>query len=436
MAAPLIALSDTQLTLCVASTLLVPVAGAGLALINTGLGRSRSAAHAILAAICTIAIAAVVYCVFGFSWQGMAGQPAHVFYAGGKEWNWLAKEPFFLRGLWRGESIAPFVVWLQLLSVGLAAMIPLGSGADRWRLSASCASTVLLAGLIYPLFAHWVWGGGWLAQLGSNWGLGHGFIDVGGAATIQAVGGLSALSIAWILGPRRGKYEVGGMPAAIPGHNTVYALFGCLLALLGWTGLDSASAILFFGVEPKQIALVAVNNLLAASAAALAVVALTRARFGKPDASLTANGWIGGLVAVSGGCAFVVPAAAILIGMVAGILVLFTVEWLDRAAVDDPGGAVSVHAVGGIWGVLAVGILARIPDSIAMIGSGSGQWIAQFLGVATLLGVVLPLSYGLNWILNRVQPQRVSADGERQGMDMYELGASAYPEFANLNNDY
>jgi Amt family ammonium transporter len=216
----------------------------------------------------------------------------------------------------------------------------------------------------------------------------------------------------------------------------VFALFGCLLALLGWTGLDAASATLFFAVEPKQIALLAINNLLGAGAATLAVVALTRVRFGKPDASLSANGWISGLAAISGGCAFVVPAAAIIIGMVAGILVTFTVEWLDRVAVDDPGGAISVHAVGGIWGVLAVGLLARIPGPLSNSGNGSGQWLAQLIGISTLLGVILPLSYGLNWLLNRVLPQRVPIDGERQGMDMYELGAGAYPELANSSNDF
>ena len=352
MAAPAIALSDTQVVICVFSILFVPLAGAGLSLINTGLGRSRSAAHCMLAALCITAVAALVYCVCGFAWQGLAGHAAHGFSAGGKEWNWLASEPFFLRGLWQGGAVAPLVVWLQLFSVGLAAIIPLGSGADRWRLGASCASTALLAGWIYPLFAHWVWGGGWLAQLGENWGLGHGFVNVGGAGAIHAVGGLTALAIAWILGPRRGKYEVGGMPAAIPGHNTVFALFGCLLALLGWTGLDAASATLFFAVEPKQIALLAINNLLGAGAATLAVVALTRVRFGKPDASLSANGWISGLAAISGGCAFVVPAAAIIIGMVAGILVTFTVEWLDRVAVTTlvaPFPYMQWEEFGGCW---------------------------------------------------------------------------------------
>src|SRR5204863_490490 len=145
---------------------------------------------------------------------------------------------------WLSRLHGGMAAWLQTISVGLAAQIPLGSGSDRWRLGAICASTALLAGWTYPLFAHWVWGGGWLAQLGSNYGLGRGFVDAGGSSTIQVVGGLTALSIAWILGPRRGKYSAQGMQAAIPAHNTVFVLFGCVLALLGWSGLNPHGALL------------------------------------------------------------------------------------------------------------------------------------------------------------------------------------------------
>jgi len=316
----------------------------------------------------------------------------------------------------------------------LAALIPLGAGADRWRLGASCASTVLLAGWTYPLFAHWVWGGGWLAQLGVNYGLGHGFVDAGGASCIQVVGGLTALSIAWILGPRRGKYSPEGMPAAIPGHNAVLVLFACVLMLVGWLGLNSAGAMLFAGVEPGRTVLIAVNTILAAASATLATAAVTRARFGKPDASLCANGWVCGLVSSSAACAFIQPAAAIIVGLVAGILVVFSVELLElRLGVDDPGGSVSVHGLGGIWGLLAAGIVARVSGPT---GSGDvGQFEAQLVGIATLVGFVLPLTYALNWALNRVSPQRVSVEGERQGMDLYELGAGAYPDFVSHNDD-
>src|ERR1039457_5858210 len=229
VAPSLLPFSEVSAVLCLRLILLIPFAGAGLALINSGLGRSRSAAHAMVGALCVTAVAAVVYAIVGFAWQGMAGRRDHALVVAGKAWGWIAAEPFFLRGLRLDLSPAALVVLLQMFSVGLAGMIPLSSGADRWRLGAICASTALLAGWTYPLFAHWVWGGGWLAQLGANCGLGYGFLDAGGAGVIQAVGGLTALSIALILGPRRGKYSAAGMPAAIPGHNAVLVLFACFL---------------------------------------------------------------------------------------------------------------------------------------------------------------------------------------------------------------
>ncbi len=423
----------TLLILLILLISLVPLAGVGLALINTGLVRSRSAAHSILASLCVTAVAACVYFTCGFAWQGYAGGPGHVITVAGKGWNWIAAEPFFLRGLDLDGSPASLVVWLQMLSVGLAAMAPLGSGAERWRLGAACASTSLLAGWTYPLFAHWVWGGGWLSQLGVHYGLGRGFVDAGGASSIHAVGGLTALALSWILGPRRGKHTLDGLPAAMPGHNAVLVLFGCGLALVGWLGLNSAGAILFAGAAPGRVVLIGINTILGAGSAGLAAALITRLRFGRPDASLCANGWVGGLVAGSAAGAFVTPAAAVVIGAVAGTLVTLSVEWLElRLAVDDPGGAISVHAAGGIWGVLAVGFFARFPNGRMVNGvaaGDSGQWLAQVVGVATLLGFVLPLTYGLNWLLDRFYRQRVSVEGERQGMDLYELGAGAYPEF-------
>jgi Amt family ammonium transporter len=295
---------------------------------------------------------------------------------------------------------------------------------------------VLLAGITYSVFAHWVWGGGWLAQLGTNYGLGQGFLDAGGSATIQSVGGLTALSLVWLLGPRRGKYNLEGTPAALPGHNTVLVLFGCVLALLGWMGLNSAGSLLFAGVPVGRTVLVAVNTLLSAAGGVLAAAAITRYRFGKPDASLGANGWVSGLVASSAACAFVAPAAALLIGVVAGTLVTYTVAWFEvRLGLDDPAGAVSVHALGGIWGILALGLFPRTAGIAAAATAGyptvrqGGQMLAQVIGVATLLGFVLPLTYSLNWLLNRFSPQRIPPEDERQGADLHELGAGAYPEF-------
>ena len=441
-AAPLPAFAGSLSVLCVIFVFLVPFAGAGLALINAGLGRSRSAAHSMMSSLCVLAVAALVYFTCGFSWQGFSGGPAHIFTLGGKDFNWIAAEPFFLRHLDFNGSPAPLAALLGMLSVGLAALIPLGSGADRWRLGACCISTAFFTAWTYPLFAHWVWGGGWLAQLGANYGLGQGFVDTGGASTIQAVGGLTALSLAWILGPRRGKYTHDGMPTAIPGHNSVLVLFGCALTLVGWWGLNAAGAILFNAATPGQTVLIAINTTLSAAAAALMSAAITRTRFGKPDASLTANGWIGGLAASSGACAFVAPAEAAAIGLAAGVLVTFSVEWFElRMSVDDPSGAISAHAMGGLWGVLSVGLFAEIPARILNATGESanrhpGQWLEQMVGIATLIGFVLPMTYGLNWLLNRVYPQRVSVEAERQGMDLYELGAGAYPEFITHGDEF
>ena len=434
--------SLTTSSLCVIFILLVPLAAAGLALINTGLGRSRSAAQLMMSSLCVVSIAALAYFVCGFAFQGYPSQPAHVLTVGGKPWSWLGDGYLFFHHLPLDGSPESLAALLGLFSAGLAAIIPLGAGADRWRLGACCISTVLLAGWTYPLFAHWVWGGGWLAQLGTNYGLGRGFIDSGGSSAIQAMGGVSALSIAWILGPRRGKYAQDGMPSAIPGHNAVLVVFGCLLALVGWLGLNSAGAILFNGVEAGPSVLVVINTLLSAASAALAAAVVTNARFGKPDASLAANGWTAGLAASSGACAFVEPLEAVVIGVIAGILVTFAVEWFElHMSVDDPGGSISAHAMGGLWGVLSVGIFVRAPiepsggAGQAMIAH-TGQWVAQLVGIATLIGFVLPLTYCLNGLLNQIYPQRVSSEGERQGMDLHDLGAGAYPEFITHSEEF
>lgn len=433
---PLSSLSDIGALLCMLSILLVPLAGAGLSLINTGLGRSRSASHIMLSSLCVISVAALMYFFCGFAWQGYPGGPGHEFFFAGRGWNWIAAQPFFLRKVDLDGSPASLAALLGIFSAGLTGLIPLGSGLDRWRLGAICASTALLSGLVFPLFAHWVWGGGWLEQISAA-GLGRGFLDAGGSGTIQVVGGLTALSIAWILGPRHSKYSRDGMPTAIPGHSSVLVSFGCLLALIGWIGLNSAATVLFTGAEAGSSVRVALNTALSAATAALMAAAITRVRFGKPDASLSANGWVGGLAASSAACAFVVPAEAIVIGGIAGALVTFSVEWLElRLAIDDPSGAISAHGLAGIWGLLAVGIFGVSAQSPDGTGLGGGQMLAQLAGVATLIGVVFPLTYGLNWLLNRFYPQRVTAEGERQGMDLYELGAGAYPDFVAHNEEF
>ena len=429
--APARLLTEVSVGLCLVFILLVPFAAAGLAVINAGLGRSRNAAHMMLSSLCVFALAAVGFFVVGFAFEGYPGGPAYEFIVRGKSWNWIAANHFFFRGLPLDGSPGSLAALLGMMSLGLAAVIRLGSGADRWRLGAACVTTTVFAAWTYPLFAHWVWSG-WLAQLGTNYGLGQGFVDVGGAAPIQVAGGISALAVTWVLGPRRGKYTAERMPMAIPGHNAVLVLLGCVLVWLGWIGLDCAGAILFGRMEAGRSVLIVVNATLAAAAAMLAVAAITRIRFGKSDASLCANGWVSGLVASSAGCAVMPPAAAMIVGLIAGALATYTVELLElHLTIDDPGGSISVHLIGGLWGVLAVAWLGEFPE-----GSASGQWLAQLAGVASLLGFVLPLTYALVRLIDRFFPMRVAPEGERQGLDLHELGAGAYPDFVSHSDDF
>ena len=412
-----------NLALSLFSILLMPLAAAGLALVHQGLGRSRSAAHAMLATLCAVGVAAIVFVLIGSAWAGYYGGAAHVFEIRGVRWDWLGAESFLGHGMGFGGRGGSLAGCLEMFAAGLMVMIPISAGTDRWRLGPICLASAAMAGLIFPLYVHWVWGGGWLTQMTRMFGV-PAAIDAGGAGAVQVVGGLSALSVAWILRPRRGKYA-GGMATAIPGHNIVLVLFGCLLALVGWIGMDSAASMLFYGGSPDLAVAGAVNAMLCASAGCLAAVATTQLRYRKPDASLSANGWIAGLVAGSAGCGFFSPLGAVVTGLVAGVGVTLLVETFEmRLMVDDPGGAVSVHAGAGVWGLIAAALFGP-----AAAGSRVGHLLAQLVSVATLLGCMLPLIHGTNLLLNWLLPYRVDRDGDWQGMDVRELGSGAYPEF-------
>ena len=413
-------MSDATYALILALLVLSPLALAGVALINTGLGRSRSAAQSLLGCIAIIAVTAIVFAFAGISFTGLTGAAGHTFHLGGKPWDWIGSGPFLLRGFSGVNPHTQLSVLFEFLAIGLAALIPWGSGADRVRLTAGCAIAAVLAAFVFPIFAHWVWAGGWLYQLGLNFSLGAGFLDPGGAATVHVLGGISALVLVWIASSRRGKFPKEGFSTAMPGHNAVYILFGCLLALVGWVAWNLAGAVLWLHLPLAGLASTVLATVLAASGSVLATFTVTRIRFGKPDASLCANGWLAGLVASSACAAIVTPIQALFIGIVTGIATPLLVEVFELAvSIDDPSGAISVHAVGGILGLLAVGLFAPQP----------GQMLAQLIGIATLLGLVLPGVYLLFLLLNRVLPFRVDVDGERIGMDLHELGGGAYPEF-------
>jgi Amt family ammonium transporter len=411
-------MTDAAFALTLALLLVAPLAIAGVSLINTGLGRSRSAAQALLGNLAIVAVTAIVFAVVGAAFAGSTA--GHTLALAGKPWNWLGAGPLLLGGFGAAPATAQLGALFEFLAVAMAAIIPWGSGADRWRLTAGCAAAAVMAATVFPLLAHWVWGGGWLAQLGVNFSLGAGFLDGGGAATVHVLGGLSALAVIWIAGPRKGKFPKEGFATALPGHNAVYVLFGGLLAMVGWLAWNVAGAALWLHAPLSALPATAVNTLLSAAGALATTFAITRVRFGKPDASLCANGWLAGLVASSACAGLVTPGAALFVGLVAGILTPLMVELLELAvSIDDPSGAITVHLAGGLWGLIAAGIFA--PQA--------GQLIAQMVGIATLLGLVLPLIYLLFWLLNRVVPFRVDPDGERIGMDLHELGGGAYPEF-------
>lgn len=412
---------DSLFALTLALLMLSSLTIAGVALTNAGLGRSRSAAQALLGNLSVVAVAAVVFAILGSAIAGsLPGGTGHILHAVGKPWQWLGTGPMLMQGLDTAPARSQLGSIFEFLAVALAALIAWGSGADRLRLVAGGTAAAALAGLIFPPVVCWIWGGGWLAELNANFGLGANFVDAGGAATVHVLGGLCALAVIWITGPRRGKFPREGLSTAMPGHNAAYVLFGSLINLVGMLAWNLAGAILWLNAEPASLPRIVINTILCGSIALVATFSVTRARFGKPDASLCANGWMAGLVASSACAALVSPGAALFVGLAAGVATPLLVEVLELAlSIDDPSGAISVHAMAGLWGLVAAGIFAP----------RHGQLLAQLVGIAALLGIVLPLAFFVFMLLNRLVPFRVDAEGERIGMDLHELGGGAYPEF-------
>jgi Amt family ammonium transporter len=410
---------ESSFALTLGLLLVAPLAIAGIALVNTGLGRSRSAAQLLLGSLVVISTAVIAFALVGSALAAETNGD-HIFHLAGKAWNWAGAGPFFLKGLGGAPPRVQLTILFEMLSVALVVLIPWGSGADRLRLPAGAAIAALMGTIVFPLVSHWTWGGGWLGQLGVNFSAGDGFWDGGGAAAIHALGGVSALAVVWIAGPRKGKFPQEGLSTAMPGHNVVYVLLGCLVALVGWLAWNMAGSLLWLNAAPTALAVTAVNTLLSAAAALVATFSVTRIRFGKPDASLCANGWLAGLVTSSACAGLVSPMAALFTGLVAGIMTPLLVELFELAlSIDDPSGAVSVHGAAGLWGLASAGMF--VPRQ--------GQFAAQLIGVSALLGLMLPLVYFVFWLLNRMLPFRVDPDGERLGMDLHELGGNAYPEF-------
>jgi Amt family ammonium transporter len=316
-----------------------------------------------------------------------------------------------------------------------AATIPTGAMAERWKFSAFLIYALFMSMLLYPLYGNWVWGGGWLAAMGSNWGLGHGHVDFAGSTVVHMTGGLTALAGAIVLGPRAGKYRRDGTIGAIPGHNLPMAMVGTLILAFGWFGFNAGSTLA--GNDPR-LATIAVNTMLASSAGAITALVFVWYALRKPDVAMACNGLLGGLVAITGPCAFVSPAAAVLIGLVAGLVVVRVGAWIEtRWRIDDPVGAVAVHAACGAWGTLSLGLLADGTYGAGWNGvagpvrgllfGDAGQLGAQAIGVVTNMLFVFPVAYGFFRLVGRLVGNRVPAEVEWSGLDSTEMGSEAYP---------
>jgi len=433
---------------------------AGFALVETGLIRAKNANHTMMMNFMVYGLGLFAYWVCGFAIQMGGSAPIanlggvyplnseHVVNLFGKPWALFGTKGFFLSGT--TYDVAVMVLFLfQMVFMDTATTIVTGACAERWKYSAFAVSTIFLGALVYPLFGNWAWGCGWLSQLGVNFGLGHGYCDFAGSGVVHAVGGLTGLAVAMQLGPRIGKYNRDGRPNVIPGHDIVFVLTGCFILAFGWFGFNPGSTLGASGNGALRIGSIAVNTMLAGCTGSFAALLYMWIRYGKPDASMAGNGLLAGLVAITAPSGFVNTLAACIIGWVAGILVCLAVEFFDRVArVDDPVGAISVHGVNGLWGVLSVGLFADgrsnyggswngVSGSVTGLFYGdAGQLVAQLIGIVTLVGIIFSLSFIFNWIVDVVVGQRVGAKVELAGLDIPEMGALCYPDFQLKASDY
>jgi Amt family ammonium transporter len=346
---------------------------------------------------------------------------------------------FFLHG---AES-EPGVLgrfFFEAVLVAVAAVIPVGAMAERWRFATVVPYGLFVSAVPLAIFGRWVWGGGWLSQLGNSLGLGQGFVDFAGASVIHMAGGVIGLMGAMALGPRIGKYSRDGRPRPMPGHNLVYVMVGTLTLAAGWFGFNLWPAVIEGG---QNAALIATNTLLASVAGAATAYAIVTMKFRKPDPSMVCNGLLAGLVAISASCAYVNPVGAVITGGVAGLLVVYAVLFFEGVMkVDDPTGAVSVHGVGGAWGVVSLGLMADghaegdkgvVAGAFAtLFGGPKSDWPqlgAQLIGAATCLVFVGAASWVWFKLCGRLATLRSRHEDELAGLDLPEMGSECYPDF-------
>lgn len=387
---------------------LVFIMQAGFALVEIGFTRAKNACNILMKNMMDFSVGAIAYWAVGFGLMfgvsnGFFGT-THFFFTGSSE----ADQP------WN------YAFWMfQVVFAATAATIISGAVAERTKFSAYIIYSFFVSALIYPIFGSWAWGslykgGGWLASMG--------FIDFAGSTVVHSIGGWLALAGAIIVGPRVGKYDKHGNLKPIPGHNIPLAGLGVFLLWFGWYGFNPGSTT----TGNNTIAIIAVTTTLAAAAGANAAMVFTWIKFGKPDVGMTLNGALAGLVGITAGCANVSPLSSVIIGLIAGLLVVLSVMFFDRIKVDDPVGAVSVHGVCGAWGTIAAGLFNSA-------GFSMKQVMTQLIGVGAAFVWAFGCGLILFKIIDLVVGMRVSKEEEMAGLDLCEHGATAYPDFQTVH---
>lgn len=419
---------------------------AGFALMETGLIRAKNVAHTMAMNLSIFAVAVLGFWAVGFALMfgghgpmgtvGAADAPDSMGSVDlfGRSWDLIGLGGFFLAGPAAQASVLTIFLF-QAVLVDASATIPTGAMAERWKLSALFGFGLVASTLIYPVYGCWSWGGGWLADLGAKFDLGSGQVDFAGSGVVHMTGGVMALAGALALGPRIGKFGPGGASNAIPGHNIPMAVLGTLVLMFGWFGLTAGRAL---DATDLRVGSIAACTLLASAAGCLSSLLTMWGAFGKPDPTMGCNGLLAGAVAISAPCAFVNPVGAVAIGAISGILVVGAILFVEKVMrVDDPVGAISVHGVCGAFGCLSVGLFATgeygrgingVADApIGLLhGGGTGQLLAQLIGVLANLLWVFPTSLLTFAIIGRSIGNRVAARVEVEGLDVPELGVLGY----------
>ena len=418
---------------------------AGFALVESGLTRAKSVAHTMGMNFLVYAIGILGFWSIGFALQ-MGGVGALSTFGGdntlsaeygitlgGKAHGLFGMTGFFLNG----QTVTPAVAALflfQMVFMDTAATIPTGAMAERWKFASFALFSVAMSTIIYPIYANWVWGGGWLSTLGKYFGLGHGHVDFAGSSVVHMTGGVAAFVGASFLGPRVGKFDRSGNPTAIPGHNIALAVTGTFVLAFGWFGFNAGSTLA--GTDTR-IAVVAINTMLASAAGAVSACCYVWWRFGKPDVSWMCNGMLAGMVAITAPCAFVGTATAVMIGTVSGFLVVNAAMYFEsRMRIDDPVGAISVHGVNGFWGIVALGLFADGTYGDGLNGvagpvrglfyGDAGQLYAQLIGSGTNMIYVGAMSAASLYVAERLVGNRVAPADEVDGLDLPEMGMEGY----------